>query len=409
MSLSFHHVTFTHDGAVSPLFEEVTVHLAEGWTGIVGANGSGKTTFLRLAAGYLKAQKGSVQRPGPIVFCPQRTDDLPEQLPLLISSDEAEACVLRGRLRIGEEWAGRWPTLSQGERKRAQIAVALWQQRGTLLLDEPTNHIDLVARELLIDALALFRGTGLLVSHDRDLLDRFCRQCLFLDPPRVTLRPGNYTKAAADAEREEASLRARRSVLQENLERLEEESKRRCAKASRADKKNSKRHLARGDSDGRARIDLARVSGQDGNDDIVVLSFYVRDQRAAVDLVNWFEKGYEYIIDADRSPGELKPNRYLVYVEMKRRSNVVKHLHEMLEDLSNVTEFDPSEWAVRYKDQVVQFDVATLESIIPLSPKEYRANDEVGLNEYRNLAGLKHRAVFEKDEFMLALQRQAGM
>jgi len=264
MSLSFHHVTFTHDGAVSPLFEEVTVHLAEGWTGIVGANGSGKTTFLRLAAGYLKAQKGSVQRPGPIVFCPQRTDDLPEQLPLLISSDEAEACVLRGRLRIGEEWAGRWPTLSQGERKRAQIAVALWQQRGTLLLDEPTNHIDLVARELLIDALALFRGTGLLVSHDRDLLDRFCRQCLFLDPPRVTLRPGNYTKAAADAEREEASLRARRSVLQENLERLEEESKRRCAKASRADKKNSKRHLARGDSDGRARIDLARVSGQDG-------------------------------------------------------------------------------------------------------------------------------------------------
>ena len=153
--------------------------------------------------------------------------------------------------------------------------------------------------------------------------------------------------------------------------------------------------------------EFASKMGDD--DDIVVLSFYVRDQRAAVDLVNWFEKGYEYIIDADRSPGELKPNRYLVYVEMKRRSNVVKHLHEMLEDLSNVTEFDPTEWAVRYKDQVVQFDVATLESIIPLSPKEYRANDEVGLNEYRNLAGLKHRAVFEKDEFMLALQRQAGM
>ena len=264
MLLSFQHVTFAYDGAPTPLFEDMTLNLAEGWTGIVGPNGAGKTTFLHLAAGYLEPQRGIVQRPGSVVFCPQRTDDLPAELPTLISSAEAEACVWRGRLRIGEGWAERWPTLSHGERKRAQIAVALWQQSGVLLLDEPTNHIDLVARELLIEALASFRGIGVLVSHDRGLLDRFCRQCLFLDPPQVTLRPGNYTKAAAEGEREEASLRVRRSVLQQNLERLEEESKRRSTKASHADKKNSKRGLARGDSDGRAKIDLARVSGQDG-------------------------------------------------------------------------------------------------------------------------------------------------
>ena len=181
----------------NPLFEDMTLHLAEGWTGIVGPNGAGKTTFLHLAAGYL-SRNGDRPKTRISCLCPQRTDDMPAELPTLISSAEAEACVWRGRLRIGEGWAERWPTLSHGERKRAQIAVALWRQSGVLLLDEPTNHIDLVARELLIEALASFRGIGVLVSHDRGLLDRFCRQCLFLDPPQVTLRPGNYTKAAAE-------------------------------------------------------------------------------------------------------------------------------------------------------------------------------------------------------------------
>jgi ATPase subunit of ABC transporter with duplicated ATPase domains len=264
MSISFHHVTFAYDGAISSLFEDVTVHLAEGWTGIVGANGAGKTTFLRLAAGYLQAQQGTIKRFGHMVFCPQRTDDVPAQLSLLITTIEAKACVLRGRLQIGDDWVSRWPTLSHGERKRAQIAVALWQQPDVLLLDEPTNHIDLAARELLIEALTSFCGIGLLVSHDRDLLDLLCLQCIFLDPPQAIIRPGNYTKAAAEIKREESSMHARRHILQQNLERLTDESKRRYAKASYSNKKKSKRHLARGDSDGRAKIDLARVSGQDG-------------------------------------------------------------------------------------------------------------------------------------------------
>ena len=52
------------------------------------------------------------------------------------------------------------------------------------------------------------------------------------------------------------------------------------------------------------------------DDDVAVISFFVRDINAADDLVNWFEQGYDFVLDADRSPGELKPNRYLVYVEL---------------------------------------------------------------------------------------------
>ena len=264
MALAFHHITFTHENALAPLLEDVCAHFPEGWTGIVGANGAGKTTVLHLAAGELQPEQGTIRRSGYIAFCPQRTDDPPPQLSRFLSATEAEAAVLRGKLHIGDDWAHRWPTLSHGERKRAQIAVALWQKPDVLLIDEPTNHIDIDARTLLAAALGAFRGIGLLVSHDRELLDHLCRQCLFLDPPRAIVRPGGYTKAAAEARREEESLRAERQVAQQQLARLSKTAERRHAEAARAERKKSKRGLARGDSDGRARIDRARVSGKDG-------------------------------------------------------------------------------------------------------------------------------------------------
>ena len=116
MSLSFQHVSFGYDQATSRLFEDVTVHLERGWTGIIGANGTGKTTFMKLAAGLLQPQQGRIKRIGQLVFCEQRTDDAPEQLPSFLASMEADVCVLRGKLQIGEDWAERWPTLSHGER-----------------------------------------------------------------------------------------------------------------------------------------------------------------------------------------------------------------------------------------------------------------------------------------------------
>lgn len=264
MPLVFHHISFAYDGAISQLLDNVTAHFPQGWTGIVGPNGAGKTTVLHLAAGDLDPQHGTIRRPTHIVFCTQRTDEPPVQLPQFMAATDSEACVLRGKLQICDDWADRWQTLSHGERKRLQIAVALWQQPDVLLIDEPTNHIDLAARALLVEALVSFRGIGLLVSHDRELLDLLCRQCLFLDPPQAVMRPGNYSESVAEARREEASLLVERQVLKHQLDQLTMASQRRHAEAARADRKKSKRGLARGDSDGRTKIDLARVSGKDG-------------------------------------------------------------------------------------------------------------------------------------------------
>jgi hypothetical protein len=87
------------------------------------------------------------------------------------------------------------------------------------------------------------------------------------------------------------------------------------------------------------------------DDDIIVLSFFTRDKAAAKDLMNWFEKGYDFVLDADQSPGEIKPNRYLVYVEMRRRRAAPEQINELLEDLGTLTEFDPADWTMVYKEK----------------------------------------------------------
>ncbi|HEX2951800.1 MAG TPA: ATP-binding cassette domain-containing protein [Armatimonadota bacterium] len=264
MALVFHEVTFTYDGAVQPIFAEVSVHFARGWTGIVGANGTGKTTLLRLALGDFDPLQGYIQSSGRIIYCPQRTDDAPPLFGEFMASCDAESCTLKGRLHLGDDWDERWESLSHGERKRAQIAVALWQSPDVLLIDEPTNHIDAEARTLLEQALQAFSGVGMLVSHDRELLDSLCYQCVFLDPPDVIVRPGGYTTGAAQARQEDDFIRTERQYAKQTLQRISDEEQRRKTEASRANRLRSKRNLARNDSDGRAKLDMVRFSGKDG-------------------------------------------------------------------------------------------------------------------------------------------------
>ena len=175
----------------------------------------------------------------------------------------ADARVLCGRLGIGDDWLDRWGSLSGGEQKRAQIAAALWQSPDVLAVDEPTNHIDAAARGLLAAALRDFAGVGLLVSHDRALLDDLCRQCLFVRPPQALLRGGGYTQATRQLDLERSSAQAQRDQLRREETRLRREAARRREEASRSHRQRSKRGLAIKDHDARGRINRARVSGKD--------------------------------------------------------------------------------------------------------------------------------------------------
>jgi hypothetical protein len=140
------------------------------------------------------------------------------------------------------------------------------------------------------------------------------------------------------------------------------------------------------------------ASKMGSDDEVSVVSFYVRNNRAADDLVNWFEKGYDFVLDADRSPGEVKPNRYLVYVEMKRRNSLPEWIAELLNDMSTLTEHESeSVWTVGYKGEEFPFSVDEIKSRVILSPIKYREMKEAGLNEMRIAAGLNPKSIRNND------------
>ena len=153
--------------------------------------------------------------------------------------------------------------------------------------------------------------------------------------------------------------------------------------------------------------EFASKMGDD--DDIIVASFFVRSQQAARDLMNWFEKGYEWVMDADVSPGEISPGRYLVYIEMRRRTSAGTRLADAIQDLETLTELTPADWTMHYGDQTVPFTKETFNQMVPLSPKEYRARKERDLNEMRAAAGLDTVPVFERDRDIRQLQSAAGI
>ena len=147
------------------------------------------------------------------------------------------------------------------------------------------------------------------------------------------------------------------------------------------------------------------------DDDIIVISFFVRDPQAAKDLMSWFEKGYDFVLDADRSPGEIRPGRYLVYVEIRRRSTAGGHVEMLLNDLNTLTEFDSAEdWTMHYKGKEIPFSRDTFDSTVPLTPKQYRARSERELNEVRTAAGIPVVANYDKrDRDLQAIQSAAGI
>ena len=235
LSLLFQNISFAYDRATQPIIRNISVHFTPGWTGIVGANGVGKSTILKLATGELEPRQGRVIMPELAIYCQQRTDNAPDQLVDLIASTDGDAFEIKGRLGVAGDWIQRWATLSHGERKRAQIGVAIWRKPQVLAVDEPTNHLDAAAQDLLFDSLSTYRGIGLLVSHDRKLLDGLCQQCLFVDPPEAILRPGNYSHGLQQAEKDEMTVQRQRTRAKQDFMRLKREaSRRRDSLAARA-------------------------------------------------------------------------------------------------------------------------------------------------------------------------------
>lgn len=264
MHITLQAITYSYPDSPLEALSNLTVSFAEGWTGIVGANGAGKSTLLNILCGLDKPNSGTIMPAITGAYCAQSTENAPENLFDFASDYSPYAVRLRSMLELEDEWIWRYDTLSHGEKKRLQVACALAPEPSLIALDEPTNHLDAETRGVLVATLRHYHGIGLLVSHDRAFLDRLVYQCLFLDEGAGTVVPGNYTEARSQMEILHRTAQAERQQARGELSRIQAESNRRKAEASRTADRRSGRHLDKHDNDGREKLRLAIVSGQDG-------------------------------------------------------------------------------------------------------------------------------------------------
>lgn len=282
MSIQISNLNFSYSSSNSTLFEDFSLQFFDGWTCVAGSNGCGKSTLLKLIAGIIEPDGGKILCNGVgcnvstsgVIYCPQETAEIPENLYTAFWSDDNEVRRFFSRLCVTEEMLERYDTLSGGEKKRIQIACALAEQPNILLLDEPTNHLDTETTKMISDALGDFHGIGIMVSHDRDFADSLCNRTIYLynesqafaggrDCIACDTYPCCLTKALELRQSGQTQSR-------ENWEKLNSKAaseKQRSAKLEAENQKSkarlSKKTINAKDHDAKLKQDLARISGKD--------------------------------------------------------------------------------------------------------------------------------------------------
>jgi hypothetical protein len=161
------------------------------------------------------------------------------------------------------------------------------------------------------------------------------------------------------------------------------------------------------------RVTIDEYKSKMGTDEeIVVISFRVHGKSPSLDLVNFFEKSYEEIIDADVSSGEVFDDLYIVFVELERNPEIHGLIIQMFDDLENLTDVD--EWDVEYfkPRKKISLDIESLKSVIPSTPTEYKnATKKIkdDIDQLKIASGVKVDTVAPKNEFTEAIRTAAGI
>jgi hypothetical protein len=147
--------------------------------------------------------------------------------------------------------------------------------------------------------------------------------------------------------------------------------------------------------------------------DIVTLAFTTKSEAAGDDLVNWFERGYEYVLDASVSEGPLDNGKYLVFVELKRRNAVPERIIELIEDMVTLNDLPLKDWTVVVDKEDYEADEEILKQVITTSPHAYREKfekEDEDINEMRQRAGLDTKKNLpEQDAEIKSFKSMAGL
>ena len=275
------------------LIKSLTMNVRRGeHVAIIGANGIGKTSILKLIQGIIPHEGGNISWGGNVkisyfeqehaILDPHKTvlEEIMDRYPRL--SEQQARSVLGAVLLTGENVFKPISVLSGGERAKLCFAIMALNRGNVLVLDEPTNHLDLSTKEVLEDALAEFSGTIILVSHDRYLLNKVASRIIEVKHDEVNSYEGNFDTYS------EAVNAARQLKMQSEAEikRAEEEK---AYKENKARQYRSKEQRA-ADAQKRNRIRELEKEIEDTEVLIFELENAISDPEIASDYSKMSEK-----------------------------------------------------------------------------------------------------------------------
>ncbi|MDR0991448.1 MAG: ABC-F type ribosomal protection protein [Ruminococcus sp.] len=231
--ISINNLTFSYDGSFDNIFENLSLTLDSDWKlGLVGRNGRGKTTLLKILSGELDG-KNAVSSPGmTFSYFPPKTENesaitLDVIKKLAPGAEEWEILREIGLLSVSDDVLYRpFSELSGGERSKVMLA-ALFTGDGAhfLLIDEPTNHLDETGRATVSRYLSGKKGF-ILVSHDRAFLDGCIDHIMYILPAGIEITKGNFSVWEQNKAYRDAAELAENERLKKDIKRLETSAKR---------------------------------------------------------------------------------------------------------------------------------------------------------------------------------------
>ena len=245
--ISVNNLTFCYDGSYNNIFEDVSFNIDTDWKlGLIGRNGKGKTTFLKLLQGKYK-YKGTISKNVDVDYFPfevTNKDRMSIEIVNEIAPNVEDWEIMKelNLLNADTEILYRnFNLLSGGEQVKILLTSLFLKGNNFLLIDEPTNHLDIETRNNLVSYLEKKKGF-ILVSHDRNFLDKVVNHIIAINNSNIEIQQGNFSSWKENKDRQDNFEIMQNERLQKDINRLEIASKNVAKWSNEAEKAKSKKH-----------------------------------------------------------------------------------------------------------------------------------------------------------------------
>ena len=244
--ITVQNLSFGYDGSYENVFENVSFNIDTDWKlGLIGRNGKGKTTFLKLLQGIYKYQ-GTIQKSVEMLYFPFDVSNKNKMAIEIVNkitpnAEDWEIIKEINLMNTNPEILYRnFDVLSGGEQVKVLLASLFLKDNAFLLIDEPTNHLDSETRNNMVEYLNKKKGF-ILVSHDRIFLDKVVDHIISINNTNIEVQKGNFSSWKENNDRQNAFEHTQNEKLKKDISRLEIASKNASQWSNEAEKTKSKK------------------------------------------------------------------------------------------------------------------------------------------------------------------------